>query len=139
MTMGVHMSKKVICRLPNASTMIYGIEFKPHQHGGVISTQVLSDKEAEQFAFVPGYLVVDPDGADDIGAPEVIPPVGISPEAKAASDLASAEKRQSIEDSLAADRKAKADAKKADAKAAADAKKAADDGEDTNAADGAAK
>lgn len=52
------MPKKVICRLPNASELINGVEFVPTTEG-VISKDVLDDAVAERFKGIPGYTLID--------------------------------------------------------------------------------
>lgn len=44
---------KVICTRPNASNLINGVKFEPHERG-VISEDI-SDEKAEAFLSIPGY------------------------------------------------------------------------------------
>lgn len=45
---------KVICMLPNASSLISGVRFEQREAGGVISEEV-ADDVADRFMLIPGY------------------------------------------------------------------------------------
>lgn len=49
--------KKILCTLPNASTLIGGIEFKEHPKG-VVSVKPVDDATAERFGKIPGYELI---------------------------------------------------------------------------------
>lgn len=48
---------RVICTRPNASDLINGVRFEPHENG-VISEQI-SEEEAQKFLRIPGYQLAD--------------------------------------------------------------------------------
>lgn len=50
----------ILCKLPNASTRINGVEFKPTD-AGMLSGDV-SAEVAEAFAKIPGYEIVQAQG-----------------------------------------------------------------------------
>lgn len=50
----------ILCKLPNASTKINGVEFKPTE-AGMLSVDV-SAEVAEAFAKIPGYEIVQAQG-----------------------------------------------------------------------------
>lgn len=50
---------KIICTLPNASDLINGVKFAPHEDGTVISEDV-SSEVAANFLEIPGYTAHDP-------------------------------------------------------------------------------
>lgn len=52
---------RVICTLPNASTLISGVKFEPHAGGGMISENI-SDEKAKRFASIPGYEIAKKGG-----------------------------------------------------------------------------
>lgn len=54
---------KVLCTLPNASTLISGVAFTAHANG--MLSEDVSDAVAAEFAAVPGYSIV---GAADPAA-----------------------------------------------------------------------
>lgn len=57
------MTIKVICKLPNASTKINGVQFErvgEHVH----SVDELTQEQLDHFSLIPGFEVVD-DDADD--------------------------------------------------------------------------
>ena len=49
----------VVCKLPNASASINGVEFKPTK-GGMMAD--VSDEAASFFASIPGFELVKPQG-----------------------------------------------------------------------------
>lgn len=49
----------LICKLPNASKSINGIEFTEREGGGLISVAPLSEDEHALFAGIPGYEVAE--------------------------------------------------------------------------------
>jgi hypothetical protein len=51
--------KKIICDLPNASTLINGVAFEQTLDGAVMSVDAVSDDVAAQFKGIPGYHLVD--------------------------------------------------------------------------------
>lgn len=54
---------KVICRLPNASSNIDGIEFQPHPDGNGMVSADISDEQAARFLSIPGYEAVAAKGS----------------------------------------------------------------------------
>lgn len=50
--------KQVICRLPNASAEINGVQFSQALGGGMISEPV-DEEKAKAFGRIPGYEVID--------------------------------------------------------------------------------
>lgn len=48
---------KILCTLPNASSLINGIRFEPAEHG-MQSVEDLPDEVAAGFSAIPGYQVV---------------------------------------------------------------------------------
>ena len=50
----------ILCKLPNASTKINGVEFRPTE-AGMLSGEVSADV-ADAFAKIPGYEVVQAQG-----------------------------------------------------------------------------
>lgn len=56
---------RVLCTLPNASSEIGGIVFKPAPSGkGMLSEEINADV-AFRFGSIPGYEVVSDNGQDD--------------------------------------------------------------------------
>lgn len=55
----------ILCKLPNASTRINGVEFKPTD-AGMLSGDV-SAEVAEAFARIPGYEIVQAQGKRKAG------------------------------------------------------------------------
>lgn len=49
--------QRVICTRPNASNLINGVVFEPHENG-VISVEI-SEEQAQNFLRVPGYYLAD--------------------------------------------------------------------------------
>lgn len=49
----------IVCKLPNASTSINGIEFKPTK-GGMMAE--VSDEMAALFSSIPGFELAKPQG-----------------------------------------------------------------------------
>lgn len=112
---------KVICTLPNASELINGVKFEPHERG-VISEDI-SDEQAEAFLAIPGYEL---DGGERKPAPKAPANDGELEELrKRAAELGIDFKGTWKQDRL------KAEIEKAEAKKAADeaeaAKKAAEE------------
>lgn len=54
---------KVICSLPNASTLINGVKFVEHE-AGVISEEI-SDEAAAAFASIKGYVLEGVQAVDE--------------------------------------------------------------------------
>jgi hypothetical protein len=48
----------VHCILPNASTLINGIEFSEHEDGGMRTADAVDGEVASQFKGIPGYSIV---------------------------------------------------------------------------------
>lgn len=69
----------VHCDLPNASNLINGIEFAPHENGGVRTVAPVDADVAEHFKSIRGYKLLAP-GKADSAAVEVSPPAGESEE-----------------------------------------------------------
>jgi hypothetical protein len=49
----------VLCTLPNASTNINGITFKPHPKNGVMTVDPVDLEVAMQFDGIPGYELIE--------------------------------------------------------------------------------
>jgi hypothetical protein len=64
--------RHVICKLPNASESISGVEFVRQDDGSVMTAEPMEDAAAEgMFGGIPGYEFVDPDAAPaDPAAPK---------------------------------------------------------------------
>lgn len=69
----------ILCSLRNASTKINGVEFKPTD-AGMLSEEI-SAEQAEVFAAIPGYSVVQPQGKKGAKASGDAPPAGDTPPA----------------------------------------------------------
>jgi len=54
---------QVICKLPNASTLINGVKFVEHE-AGVISEEI-SDDAAAVFASIKGYVIAGEKAVDE--------------------------------------------------------------------------
>lgn len=118
------MPKKLICTLPNASTLISGIAFEPHKRG-MISVDVVPEDVAKRFADIDGYVTVedDPKSAEK-AAKEAAEKAAAEQAAKEAADKAAAEQAaKDAADKEASDAAAKADADKAAEEAADKASK----------------
>lgn len=50
---------KIKCDLPNATSPINGLEFEPHEKGGLVSVEEMSDERAAYFTSIPGYSIAD--------------------------------------------------------------------------------
>lgn len=111
---------KVICRLENAALEISGVKFHVTADGAGIVSETVSDEQAEIFASIPGYELVDEqeDAEQEAIAAEAA--------ARAAAERAkhAAEKAAAKKPAATVAPAAKKPAKAADA---AEADKAADD------------
>ncbi|HDR9163617.1 TPA: hypothetical protein QDB28_004021 [Burkholderia vietnamiensis] len=54
------MTIKVLCTLPNASTLINGVKFEPVE-GGVQSVDELTQAHIDHFSSITGYSIIDAD------------------------------------------------------------------------------
>lgn len=71
---------RVICKLPNTSTLINGVKFDPHPDGGMVSEEI-DEAAAKAFLLVPGYALLEPAaGGDKSGAGEKAAADGQEPE-----------------------------------------------------------
>lgn len=67
------MSKYVLCTLAHASLSINGIDFEKAEghHGAVVSVDPVPEADAERFASIPGYELLDEKpGAAPVKAPK---------------------------------------------------------------------
>lgn len=87
--------KIVTCTLPNASTLISGVEFSESKEGMVSGP--VADEVAAQFEGIPGYELADAEAVSKepakAPAPKVAPKVAakVSPDAPKAPDAPAAD------------------------------------------------
>lgn len=79
---------RILCRLPNASARINGVEFKSTPAG--MLSEDLADDVAAAFARIPGYEVVQPQGRKKAAADKPAE-AATSAEAPAEADAVPAE------------------------------------------------
>ena len=81
--------KRILCTIPTATSPINGIEFGPHERG-LISASV-EEEEAEYFATIPGYELLD------AGVSAPVPVVPVEPVETVEPDPAPAPAEQPVE------------------------------------------